>query len=211
MAPTKKKVKEEEYAVPSVSKKRTATAGPAPKVKRSVESLAPSTSNNKDAVSSKNAASKTFKAATTLRVGKTMEPEVVVRKFVEFLETVRSKEERDDNYNKLKLQEVTATLDTMSRPTVMKAVPEFVHSDDAPNLLNMLLDGLGESTKHGNKMVFAVMKSAITELRDNEHVSKAHASRIVKVLNIQSECQLNSRQIEVTTELTRLLMHRKWK
>lgn len=47
-----------------------------------------------------------------------MEPEVVVRKFVEFLETVRSKEERDDNYNKLKLQEVTATLDTMSKPTV---------------------------------------------------------------------------------------------
>jgi hypothetical protein len=65
-------VKEEEYAVPSVSRKRTATAGPAPKVKRSVESLAPSTSNNKDAVSSKNAASKTFKAATTLRVGKTV-------------------------------------------------------------------------------------------------------------------------------------------
>ncbi len=93
----------------------------------------------------------------------------------------------------------------------MKAVPEFVHSDDAPNLLNMLLDGLGESTKHGNKMVFAVMKSVITELRDNERVSKAHASRIVKVLNIQSQCQLNPRQFEVTTELTRLLMHRKWK
>jgi hypothetical protein len=102
-------------------------------------------------------------------------------------------------------------ISTLINQQVMKAVPEFVHSDDAPNLLNMLLDGLGESTKHGNKMVFAVMKSAITELRDNERVSKAHASRIVKVLNIQSECQLNPRQIEVTTELTRLLMHRKWK
>lgn len=94
---------------------------------------------------------------------------------------------------------------------VMKAVPEFVNSEDAPNLLNMLLDGLGESTKHGNKMVFAVMKSALLELRHNESVTKAHASRIVKVLNIHSECQLNPRQCEVTTELTRLLMHHKWK
>jgi hypothetical protein len=47
-----------------------------------------------------------------------MEPKVVVRKFDEFLETVKRKKERDDTYNKLKLQEVTATLDMMSRPTV---------------------------------------------------------------------------------------------
>lgn len=66
-------VKEEEYAVPSVSKKRTATGpAPKPKVKRSVELFASSTSNNKDAVASKVAASKTLKAATTLRIGKTV-------------------------------------------------------------------------------------------------------------------------------------------
>lgn len=47
-----------------------------------------------------------------------MEPKVVVRKFLDFLEAVMAKQDRDDSYNKLKLQEVTATLDLMSRPTV---------------------------------------------------------------------------------------------
>ena len=47
-----------------------------------------------------------------------MEPKVVVRKFLDFLEAVMAKQDRDDSYNKLKLQEVTATLDLMSRQTV---------------------------------------------------------------------------------------------
>lgn len=47
-----------------------------------------------------------------------MEPKDVMRKFSLFLEAVRAKQDRDDTYNKLKLQEVTQTLDMMSRPTV---------------------------------------------------------------------------------------------
>jgi hypothetical protein len=126
-------VKEEEKGVPSVSKKRAAT-GPAPKI---LEKVVASTSKN-DAVASKVAPPKTVKAGTVLKVGKTvsfflsiaafecitesfllkMEPKVVVRKFLDFLEAVMAKQDRDDSYNKLKLQEVTATLDLMSRPTV---------------------------------------------------------------------------------------------
>jgi hypothetical protein len=76
----------------------------------------------------------------------------------------------------------------------MKAVPDCVLSEDAPSILNLLLDGLGESTKHGNKMVFAVMKAIVKNMGDSEAVPKEKFSSSHKVLYVHNQCQLTMKQ-----------------
>ncbi len=76
----------------------------------------------------------------------------------------------------------------------MKAVPDCILSEDAPSLLNLLLDALGESIKHGNKMVFATMKAIVKNLGDGETVPKEKFSVIHKVIYVHNQCQLDMKQ-----------------
>jgi hypothetical protein len=76
----------------------------------------------------------------------------------------------------------------------LKAVPDCILSEDAPSLLNLLLDALGESIKHGNKMVFATMKAIVRNLGDGEAVPKEKFSGIHKVIYVHNQCQLSMKQ-----------------
>ncbi len=83
----------------------------------------------------------------------------------------------------------------------MKAVSEIVlTAEDAANLLNLLLDGLGESTKHGNKMVFAVMKTIVKNMENREVVQMEKFADIMGVLHIHSQCQLSMKQYGIMVE-----------
>ncbi|EFX63893.1 hypothetical protein DAPPUDRAFT_334843 [Daphnia pulex] len=158
-----------------------ALAGPSAKVK-------------KDTPAAPEANAAPNKARAVPRSGKKTIPIDVVGKLAEFLATIRGQEERDEAYNKMKLEEVKKYLDTLSRPNIMKAVPDCVLSEDAPSILNLLLDGLGESTKHGNKMVFAVMKAIVKNMGDSEAVPKEKFSSIHKVIYVHNQCQLTMKQ-----------------
>lgn len=83
----------------------------------------------------------------------------------------------------------------------MKAVPEIIlTAKEAPNILNLLLDGLGESIKHGNKMVFAVMKTIVKNLGNREVVKTEKFAGVMDVLHVHSQCQLTMKQYGVMTE-----------
>ena len=66
----------------------------------------------------------------------------------------------------------------------MEAIPNVVHSNGSPNLVHIILEGLSNSTQHGNLML-EVMKSTLTELCKSEAVPEASAGAIVRVISIK--------------------------
>ncbi|XP_059352281.1 Fanconi anemia group I protein-like isoform X2 [Daphnia carinata] len=78
------------------------------------------------------------------------------------------------------------TIDTLSREDILRAVPDVVHSNGAPNLIRLVLEGLSNSTHHRDNLTLNVMKSILTELCDSEAVPENCAVDIVHLMSLNS-------------------------
>ncbi|KAK4022819.1 hypothetical protein OUZ56_008265 [Daphnia magna] len=69
---------------------------------------------------------------------------------------------------------------------ILRAVPDIVHSNGAPNLIRLVLEGLSNSSHHRDNLMLNVMKSILTELCDSEAVPENCAVDIVHLMSLNS-------------------------
>ena len=84
----------------------------------------------------------------------------------------------------------------------MNAIPNVVHTNGAPSLVRLILEGLSNSTQHRNNLMLKVMKAIVTELCDSEAVPEASAIDIVHVMSMKVH-ELSSSDL---TELVQLCL-----
>ncbi|KAI9555688.1 hypothetical protein GHT06_018203 [Daphnia sinensis] len=90
------------------------------------------------------------------------------------------------NNNQQQKEILQQTIDKLSREDILKAVPDVVHSNGAPNLIRLVLEGLSNSSHHRDNLMLNVMKSIITELCDSEAVPENCAVDIVHLMSLNS-------------------------
>lgn len=82
---------------------------------------------------------------------------------------------------------------------ILKAVPDVVHSNGAPALVRLLLEGIAHSEQSRNSLMLRVMQAVLNELCDSEGLPESSARDIVHVMSLKSH-DLNSNDLALLVQ-----------